>query len=305
MRLLIALAALACVAQVKLVDDPPVTTPPKAGKITGTIAPAKDVMEVYALPRYVSDTEQELKIKPASFNAQTGDFSFTNLKGDASYDICARLRDGRIIEGIDLAFVDARLIRLAEVRRKQLNLPPDEAPHDFSQEDADEIVKYTLDLRKNDFFDYGRVFYVKGHGASATMLVELLRDPDREFYHEFPEPPGPDGPEIIWRVELWYFKWQHGGWERIANQERVLRRVRIPVKQWEKISVEYLPACSVYIDNDGRSAPAKLRIPDKPDPKTGRLSKSDPKLQTDPTILGVTATTPAPGSTSKDDDLLE
>ena len=34
------------------------------------------------------------------------------------------------------------------------------------------------------------------------------------------------GDEVIWRAEVWFFKWQNGGWERVGNQLRLLRRER-------------------------------------------------------------------------------
>jgi len=282
MRLLIALIALSCVAQVKLVEDEPVAPAPKAGRITGTITPAKDIVEVYAMNRYVTK-----KYAAEAFDPGTGNFSFRDMPGDASYDICVRLRDGRTVEGIDLSFVGARFLRLAELRRKQLEIPSEEIQHDFTEKDAKELTKYVKDFVNNDFMDIGRVLYIQGQGHRATMLVELLRNPDREFYHEFPEPPGPEGPETIWRVELWYFLWQRGGWERVSNQERVLRRERLPYKQWEKISIEYLPAWSVYVDPDGKSAAAKLQVPAKLDPATGRPPRTKPVLESEPNILGL------------------
>ncbi|MCL2701878.1 MAG: hypothetical protein FWE88_09350 [Phycisphaerae bacterium] len=275
MRLFIIAIALACMAQVKLVEDPPLSTPPKAGKITGTISPANNIDEVYAMSRNITKRH-----KVTSFDARTGNFTFDNMPGDAVYDICVKLKDGRVIEGIDLSFVDSRMIRLAELRRKNLGMPSDESPHEFSMEDAKELVKFGADFSANDFMDMGRVLYVQGHGGRATMLVELIRN--REFYES-------NEAEIIWRIELWYYLWQHGGWERVANQERVLRRVRTVFNDWQKISVEYLPTWNVYVDNNGKSAAAKLQIPAKPDPATGRPARSDPALTTEPNLLGITA----------------
>jgi len=282
MRFLIALAALVCVAQVKLVEDPPVASAPKAGRITGTISPAGDVVEVYAMYRYVTK-----KIPADSFDPGTGNFSFNNLPGDASYDIGVTLRGGRTIEGIDLSFTGERFLRLAELRRKQLDMPPEEIQHEFNMNDVKELCKYFQDFKNNDFMDLGRVLYIKGHGHRATMLVELMRDPAREIHYEPPLVPNPKDPDTILRVELWYFLWQRGGWERVANQERVLHRIRQPLSQWQKMSVEYLPAWSVYVDNDGKSPAVKLDVPISFDPTTGRPPRTKPQLESEPNVLGL------------------
>jgi len=282
MRLLIILTALACMAQVKLTEDPPLTAAPKAGKILGSVTPANDVQEVFAIVRNDGKT-----YKAASFDDKTGEFVFRDLPGDTVYDIGAKLKDGRVIEGIDLSFVDARMLRLAEIRRKQLGLPAEEA-HEFTKDDRDEILKYAHDLKQNDFMDQGRVLYLRGDGGRATMLVELMRN--RDFYARTA---GPDGAQIIWRLELWYFQYHHGGWERVANQERVLRRERIPYGQWQKISMEFLPAWSVAVDAQGKSPIVKLRVPDKPDPSTGRPAKTDPNLKAEPHVLGLPTSQPA------------
>ena len=278
MRAFIILIALACVAQVKLVDDPPVAAAPKAGRITGTITPGNDVTEVYAMNRYVTK-----RYKADGFDAKTGDFIFRDMPGDATYDIGVKLRDGRVIEGIDLSYftIGSRFTKLADLRRKQLELPAaEETPHEFSDDDVKEIRKYLKDFNNHDFMDLGRALYIKGHGGRATMLVELIRDPDRAFHEQ-------QSGEIIWRVELWYFLWQHGGWERTANQERVLQRVRTQVREWQKISIEYLPAWSVAVDNDGKSQAVKLQIPAKIDPSTGRPPNNKPQMDTEPNILGL------------------
>jgi len=47
-------------------------------------------------------------------------------------------------------------------------------------------------------------------------LVELIRDTD---FHD-------SGGNIIWRVELWYYKNQFGGWQKVQQQSKVLARER-------------------------------------------------------------------------------
>ncbi|MCP4374628.1 MAG: hypothetical protein GY794_00390, partial [bacterium] len=124
--------------------------------------------------------------------------------------------------------------------------------------------------------------YVKGHGHRATMLIEQLRL--RKFVAASGEArPG----KIIWRVELWYFLEQRGGWKRMANQERMLRRIEDTPANWSKTHIEYYPKLSVYIDAAGKSKSVAFQVPEKADPTRGRASRTDPKIKTKPYILGL------------------
>jgi hypothetical protein len=276
---ILACLAVAAVAmgQVKLQEDEPLIHPPRSGAIHGTVSPADSVAEVYASNR------NNFKTYPGEYNKATGQFTVKDLPGDSTYDIGVKLKDGRAIEGIDLSALDSRMLRLAEIRRKALGRPPEEQ-HVFDQEDANALLQFAEDLKSNDFMDRGRVLYLAGHGRRATMLVELMRT--REFYDQ--KNTG-QGAQLIWRIEMWYYEYEHGGWERVANQERVLRRERIPSGQWSKISLEFLPQWSVYLDPDAKSEAASLKIPDKADPTTGRPAGTEPNLKTKPHILGMKA----------------
>jgi hypothetical protein len=281
MILACAAIAVAAMGQVKLQEDPPLRQPPKSGVIHGMISPAGNVAEVYACNR------NNLKTYPGEFDKTTGEFTVKDLAGDTTYDVGVKLKDGRVIEGIDLSELDARLLRLAAMRRKALGRPPEEE-HVFDQEDANSLLKFADDLKSNDFMDQGRVLYLAGHGRRATMLVELMRT--REFYDQ--KTTG-QGAQVIWRIEMWYYDYEHGGWQRVPNQERVLRRERIPSGQWSKISLEFLPQWSVYLDPGGKSDAVNFKIPQKTDPAIGRPAGTDPNLKTKPVILGMKAA-PAP-----------
>lgn len=262
-------AASACWAKPNIQEDPPPIAAARPGDVSGTIAPAAEVASLQAVSRVTKKTYQ-----PASFDKTTGRFVFKALPGAATYDICVTTTSGREIQGIDMDFVDARMIELAQARRKQLGLA-EPAAHSFDQQDASALKDWVKDLK--DFMELRRVLYIQGHGATATMLVELMRS--REFYES--------GDQIIWRVELWYFEYQHGGWERLPNQERVLRRERIDPKAWKKIDVEYFPQLSVYVDADGVSRNVDFKIPAKPDPSTGRPAGTSPDLECKTHVLGL------------------
>ena len=266
-------------AAVDLVEDAPVVRPPRAGDIRGTISPAGKVQVIWAVSRTTKKTYQA-----DSFNGRTGKFVFKGLPGDATYDVCVKTSDGRTLEGIDLNFVDHRLLRLAVERRKQLKLPP-ERPHEFDQEDVKELVKYVDGLK--DFMDDRRILYVHGQGRRATLLLELLRT--RDFYAKA-------GSQIIWRVELWYFEFQYGGWDQVKDTAKVLRRERIQLPDFRQITLEYYPQLSVYILPTGYAKPLKFKIPDKADPTRGRIPAAPMKLEIKPHVSGLDV---KPEATSK------
>jgi len=257
-------------AAVELVEDAPVVRPPRAGDIRGAISPPGKVQVIWAVSRTTKKTYQA-----ASFDGRTGKFVFKGLPGDATYDVCVKTSDGRTLEGIDLNFVDHRLLRLAVERRKQLKLPP-ERPHEFDQEDVKELVKYVDGLK--DFMDDRRILYVHGQGRRATLLLELLRT--RDFYAKA-------GSQIIWRVELWYFEFQYGGWDQVKDAAKVLRRERIQLPNFRQITLEYYPQLSVYILPTGYAKPLKFKIPDKADPTRGRVPAAPMKLESKPHVSGL------------------
>jgi len=268
---LVVLAGCACLGAVKLVEDDPPAPRPQPGGVTGKVNVPRDIVELWAVSRVTGKT-----YKPASCNPRTGEFRFGDLPGDATYDLRIKLDGGRVVEGIDLEFVDARMVRLAALRRRQLGLPP-ERTHKFSMDDVAALEKYVRDM--DDFMEVRRVLYIRGHGRRVTMLVELMRT--RDFH-------AAEG-NIIWRVELWYFVNQFGGWERLGNQERLLRRLKTTPDEWRKVHVEYYPRLSAYVDPRGKSAPVSFKIPAKPDASRGRVAGTDPEIDGRPHILGLDA----------------
>ena len=125
--------------------------------------------------------------------------------------------------------------------------------------------------------DTNRLLYLHGDGETATALVELMRTKD---FHA-------GTGQLIWRVELWYFRKAGGGWERIPNVERVLRRKRCSPDDLKAVSVAYYPELSVYVDRQGKSDPVAFTLPAKEDPSRGRPAGSETKLKTKPHVLGV------------------
>jgi len=132
--------------------------------------------------------------------------TFANLLPDTPYDIRLTLADGTILQGADMSWyspepVKADVQPLDDDDRKQIR-------------EVFEGVK-AFENRRN-------MLLLAGNHDRATVLAELIRD---SGFHSS------RGDEVIWRVELWYFKNQHGGWERISQQNKVLRRERFASKQ--------------------------------------------------------------------------
>ena len=261
-----------------LTEDPPPASKPQNGDVTGTITPTENIKSLQAVSR-VSGKSYACD----SYDRTTGKFLFKALPGDARYDVCVALKDGREVQGIDLDFADRRLLALADLRRKELGLPV-EPPHSFVQQDTKALLDYVTKLE--DFMELRRPLYIQAHGGRATMLVELMRT--REFYSS--------AGKIVWRIELWYFEYQHGGWERVPNQERVLHRERVDQALWKKIDFEFYPELSAFVTADGKSRPIDFKLPEKPDPSRGRTANTEPELKTQPHVLGLdepaTATAP-------------
>jgi hypothetical protein len=212
---------------------------------------------------------------PTSFDATSGQFEFADLPGDARYDVCFRARDGREVEGVDLDFVDQRLLRLAHLRRRRMGIPDLQEPA-FESEDAEELVRWVREM--DDFMEQRRVLYVAGQGRRATLLVESMRT--RSFHAS-------ESDEVIWRVELWYFEKHPGGWDRLANQERLLRRLRTQREPWSTVSLEYYPSLSGYVSAEGESEKMEFTLPAEVDASRGRPPASEPELKTKPHIIAV------------------
>ncbi len=267
--LALVLAGAICPAKVELKEDPPPVKPPRSGQVAGTITPAGKVASILAVSRLTLKT-----YRPASLDKATGRFRFADLPGDADYDIRVTTTDGRTVEGIDLAWIEARMLRLAALRRKQLDMPP-EREESFDLDDARAILKWVDNWK--DFMEIKRVLYVNGMGKRATVLVELMRT--REFHAA--------RGTLVWRVELWYMQNEFGGWDRLANSERVLHRKRVSLDQWRKIDLQYYPELSAHVDAAGRSKPLRFKLPEKGDLSRGRLANTKAECKTVPHVHGL------------------
>ncbi len=131
---------------------------------------------------------------------QGKDWVFTPLLADVAYDLRVELADGTIFQGVDLGWYTPQVPKAdAEPLSEQ------------DRRDMDEICTVP------SFYDQTQILMLRGTHERAVGLVQLVRE--RDFHA--------GNGQVIWRVELWYFQFQAGGWERISQAQRVLRRERL------------------------------------------------------------------------------
>jgi hypothetical protein len=65
----------------------------------------------------------------------------------------------------------------------------------------------------------------------------------------------------------------------------MLRRLRTTPAEWRKVSVEYYPRLSAYVDPQGKCPPVRFTVPAQPDESRGRVANTPLKLKTKPHLL--------------------
>jgi hypothetical protein len=168
----------------------------------GTLAIANDL--VIEAPPSVSVSSASATAEQMQTTAQgtiSGSaITFANLLPATPYSVSFQLADGRSLQGVDLSWYDA----------EQLHHKP--AP--LTGDDFHEIQQI---INVPSFYDKSTIIAFNGNHDRVTLLVQLLRD--SAFHSD-------KGGEVIWRMELWYFKNEFGGWMKVPQQNVVLRRER-------------------------------------------------------------------------------
>lgn len=130
---------------------------------------------------------------------------FHNLLADTPYDVKITLEDGTVLQGVDMSWYN------------------DEAAtpgaDEFSDDDRGQIQQI-LDVPS--FYNKSEILLVHGDHNRAAVLQQLIRD--KPFHSD-------KGDEVIWRVELGYFANEHGGWSKLNQVSKVLRRERFTSHQ--------------------------------------------------------------------------
>jgi hypothetical protein len=166
------------------------------------------------------------------------EIAFLNLLPDTPYDVRLALKDGRVLQGVAMNWpgLDA----------------PDPEAAELTDEDRAEIQRLVADVPS--FYDRSRILLLQGNRDRVVSLVELVRD--RAFHDSRPG-------EVIWRVELWYFRFRHGGWERVSQQNRVLRRERFSREQFQQTTsqLRWLPELGGIVLTPGESRTIAVDLP--------------------------------------------
>jgi hypothetical protein len=168
------------------------------------IALAGDI--VMQIPADNPPTEAEAKSTAAATIEGTLDrdtVRFNNVVADTKYDAAITLKDGIVLQGADLGWysIEATI----------------SGAGDINDDDRQQIADILNGAES--FYNKKAVLFLQGNHDRATALVQLIRD--KSFHSD-------TGGEVIWHIELWYFKNQHGGWEKVQQTNKVLRRERFP-----------------------------------------------------------------------------
>ena len=119
-----------------------------------------------------------------------------------NYEVQLTLKDGTVLQGVDMEWY---------------SLVPDkknaEELSDDDRQQMNDVLKKVL-----SFYNINDAVLTQGNHNRAVMLVQLARD--KAFHSDKGDE------EVIWRPELWYFENHHGGWEKVPQTDRVLRRER-------------------------------------------------------------------------------
>jgi hypothetical protein len=180
---------------------------------------------------------------------------FGGLLPDTHYDLEVTGDDGAVYRGADLSWYDDEA--------------PDPHVAPMNDDDHDQVRALVSDVKQ--FYDKSEILVMRGDHDRATVLVQQTRSTP---FHS-----GKDN-EVIWRIEMWYFRNRHGGWERVSQQNKVLRRERFSSEQFwkETQKLHWVPALGgVMVSKAAGTATLKLTAEAlKPQPPQPSAPASQP-----------------------------
>ncbi|HTW95302.1 MAG TPA: hypothetical protein VMD30_10935 [Tepidisphaeraceae bacterium] len=141
---------------------------------------------------------------PATPGAVKGDGSvtFDGLQSGTPYDLVIELKDGRVLRGVDLSWYDLE--------------PAKANAGEMTDDDRQQIEQLVSDVLS--FYNISRIVTLAGDHDRAVVLVERART--SKFHSD-------KGNEAIYRMEIWYFKNEFGGWQEVTQENKVLIRKRL------------------------------------------------------------------------------
>jgi hypothetical protein len=161
--------------------------------------------------------------------------TFGNLLPETPYDVRVTMADGTVVQGVNLGWYNEE-----EAKAE---------PGALRDEDREEIAKISA---IDPFYNKTTILTINGTHERAAVLVQFVRDKD--FYA--------GAGQVIWHVEIYYFKNQHGGWEKISQQNKVIRRERFKTHDAFTAAlakVKFLPAAGgLKLDKDQTAKTVKI-----------------------------------------------
>lgn len=171
--------------------------------LLGSNVRAEDI--AVTLPKGTTITSARAENAPMKLSAtgtvQDQTVRFTKLLPGTAYDVAITLRDGTVLQGVNLGWLNEE--------------PVDAKAQPMTDEDRTEVTN--LVQPDKDFFNKIEILRLNGDHNRATALVRMIRD--RAFHAD-------KGGEVISRFEIWYFRFEYGGWEKVQQGQKILRRDR-------------------------------------------------------------------------------
>ena len=187
----------------------------------------------------VATTEKEPKTSLTG-TIEKNRVTFANPVAGSAYEVQLTLKDGTVLQGVDMGWYSR---------------VPDKAGAEALTDDDKKQMEAVFTAGAQ-FFNIQQDTLVKGNQNRAVMLVRL----ERANFHS------DTGDEIIWRPELWYFENHHGGWEKVLQTDRVLRRERFAThaKYHETVDkLKWVPELG-GLKSTPKNPDVEVKLPEKP-----------------------------------------
>src|SRR5580704_2452744 len=174
----------------------------------------------------VIQTPRDTQVATATANSSTSHASisgaidgpnvrFKDVLPATPYDATLTLKDGTTLQGVNMSWYDME--------------PAKPDADDLDDDDKQQITAILTQV--TSFYNKNEMLFLQGNHDRAVGLVQLVRD--KAFHSD-------SGDEVIWHIELWYFKNQHGGWEKVQQENKILRRERFATHKEYQDVIDHL-----------------------------------------------------------------
>jgi hypothetical protein len=140
---------------------------------------------------------------------------FKPVDPHVQYDVKFTLSDGAVLQGVNMGWYSIE--------------PEKPDPGELNDDDRQQITAIIKDIPA--FYNKNDLLILRGTHDRAVALVQLVRD--SKFHSD-------KGDEVIWHIELWYFANRHGGWQKVQQANRIVRRERFASQKAYHAMVDHL-----------------------------------------------------------------